>query len=250
MDFDLKGRTALVTGASQGIGRTIARMLASQGVRVVAAARRVEELQKLAAQAEADGGAIFPVHYDLTQENSASRLAENTSDLVGHVDILMNVAGGTRPFPIDASREAWDEAMTLNFFRPRELAHCLVDGMRERGWGRIVNFTGTSEPLDLNGAASGKAATHAWAKGLSRIVAPDGVTINSIQPGRIHSEQIGRKYPTAEKEQAFAKQYIPIGRFGEPEEIAVVALFLASPLACYITGAVIPVDGGLRMFAF
>lgn len=250
MDFELNGRTALVTGASQGIGRTIARMLAQQGVRVVAAARRIDELETLAAQAEAEGGSISLLYYDLEQPGSTSRLAKEAADIVGPVDILMNVAGGTRPFPVDASREAWDEAMTLNFFRPRELAHCLLDGMRQRKWGRIVNFTGTSEPLDLNGAASGKAATHAWAKGLSRIVAPDGVTINSIQPGRIHSEQIGKKYPTPEKEHAFATQYIPIGRFGEPKEIAVVALFLASPLANYVTGAVIPVDGGLRLFAF
>ena len=248
MDFELKGRKALVTGASQGIGRTLARLLPQQGVRVAAAARRADELEALAAEAPA--GSVIPLYYDLYQEGAPAKLAEEASAALGHIDILMNVAGGTRPFPTDASPEQWSEAMVLNFFRPRELAHAVVDGMRERKWGRIVNFTGTSEPLDLNGAASGKAATHAWAKGLSRIVAPDGVTINSIQPGRIHSEQIGKKYPTPEKEQAFAKQYIPIGRFGEPEEIAIVAMFLASPLARYVTGAVIPVDGGLRLFAF
>jgi 3-oxoacyl-[acyl-carrier protein] reductase len=122
--------------------------------------------------------------------------------------------------------------------------------MKARGWGRIVNITGSSEPRSINAANSAKAAVHAWAKGLSREMAPHGITINSIQPGRIMSEQIVRMHPTEEDRQQFARQNIPAGRFGEPEELANLVVFLSSPGAGYITGTVIPVDGGMSRFAF
>jgi len=125
-----------------------------------------------------------------------------------------------------------------------------MPGMRKHGWGRVVTFTGTSEPRMLNAAFAAKAAVHVWSKGLSREVAADGVTINCLQPGRIHSEQISKRYPTMESEREYAQAEIPMLRFGEPEEIAAVAMFLASPLASYVTGTVIPVDGGSSRFAF
>jgi 3-oxoacyl-[acyl-carrier protein] reductase len=170
--------------------------------------------------------------------------------LLGHVDILMNAAGQSRPLPFDASKDQWEEGMVLNFFRIRELTHAIVPSMREQKWGRVVTFTGTSEPRMLNAAFTAKAAVHVWSKGLSREVAADGITINCLQPGRIRSEQIKRRYPTLESELEYSRAEIPVGRFGEPEEIAAVAIFLASPLASYVTGTVIPVDGGSSRFAF
>lgn len=251
MDFELRGRTALVTGASQGIGRAVAQMLAMQGVRVVGAARRTELIARLADEVVARGGErIEPVAADLYQADAPERLAEEAERRVGTIDILMNVAGGSRPVSFEATKEQWEEGMVLNFFRIRELTHALVPAMRKRQWGRVVNFTGTSEPRMLNAAFTAKAAVHVWAKALAREVAADGVTINSLQPGRIHSEQMSQRYPTPELEQAYAKQEIPLGRFGEPAEIAAVAVFLASPLASYVTGTVIPVDGGSSRFAF
>jgi len=162
----------------------------------------------------------------------------------------MNAAGGSRPIDFDATSEQWLEGMTLNFFRIRELTHALVPSMKKNQWGRIITFTGTSEPRMLNAAFTAKAAVHVWAKALSREVAPFGVTVNSLQPGRIRTEQIQKRYPTLESELEYSKQEIPVGRFGEPEEIAAVAMFLASPLASYVTGTVIPVDGGSSRFAF
>jgi 3-oxoacyl-[acyl-carrier protein] reductase len=249
MELDFAGRTALVTGASQGIGRTTARLLALAGVRVVAVARRIALVEQVAAEV-AGKGEIIPLAADFYEEGAPERVAAESRRLLSHVDILMNAAGQSRPVPFDAGKDQWEEGMVLNFFRIRELTHAVVPGMREQKWGRVVTFTGTSEPRMLNAAFTAKAAVHVWSKGLSREVAPDGITVNCLQPGRIHSEQIKRRYPTMESELEYSRAEIPVGRFGEPEEIAAVAIFLASPLASYVTGTVIPVDGGSSRFAF
>jgi 3-oxoacyl-[acyl-carrier protein] reductase len=251
MELDFTGRTALVTGASQGIGRTTARMLALAGVDVVAVARRVTLVEEIAAAVAGKGrGKIIPLAADFYDEDAPARVAAEALRLLGHVDILMNAAGQSRPVTFDAGKEQWEEGMVLNFFRIRELTHAVVPGMRAQKWGRIVTFTGTSEPRMLNAAFTAKAAVHVWSKGLSREVAADGVTVNCLQPGRIRSEQIKKRYPTLESELEYSRAEIPVGRFGEPEEIAAVAIFLASPLASYVTGTVIPVDGGSSRFAF
>jgi 3-oxoacyl-[acyl-carrier protein] reductase len=256
MELNFEGRTALVTGASQGIGRMTARMLAQAGATVVGVARRTELVEQMAAEVaehvgrQGKGGKVIPLQADFYDEDAPERVAARAQELLGHVDILMNAAGASRPVPFEATKEQWHEGMVLNFFRIRELTHAVVPGMRAQGFGRIVTFTGTSEPRMLNAAFTAKAAVHVWAKGLSREVAPHGITINCLQPGRIRSEQISKRYPTAESEREYAQAEIPVGRFGEPEEIAAVAIFLASPLASYVTGTVIPVDGGSSRFAF
>ena len=251
MELDFAGRTALVTGASQGIGRTTARMLALAGVNVVAVARRVALVEEMAAEVAGQGrGKIIPLAADFYDEGAPEHVASEALRLLGHVDILMNAAGQSRPVPFDAGKDQWEEGMVLNFFRIRELTHAVVPSMRQQKWGRIVTFTGTSEPRMLNAAFTAKAAVHVWSKGLSREVAADGITVNCLQPGRIRSEQIKRRYPTLESELEYSRAEIPVGRFGEPEEIAALAIFLASPLASYVTGTVIPVDGGSSRFAF
>jgi 3-oxoacyl-[acyl-carrier protein] reductase len=251
MNFDFQGQRALVTGASQGIGRAVARGLAAQGVQLAIVARRGELLEQLANEIAAAGHPRPKIVVaDLYPEGAGESIAAQATAALGHVDILVNAAGGSRPITIDATKEQWAEGMLLNFFRLRELTHALLPGMRARKWGRVVNMTGTSEPRVVNAAFSAKAAVHAWAKSVSREIAADGVTINSIQPGRIRSEQIQKRYPTLEAELAFAREEIPMRRFGDPEELANLAIFLASPLASYITGTVIPVDGGMYRFAF
>jgi len=250
MDLGLQGKTALVTGASIGIGRGIALALAREGVRVAVAARRGNLLEALAEEMVATGGTkpVLIVE-NLVAEGAPSRIAKTAIAGLGAVEILVNNAGGSRAFKVDATEEQWNEAMTLNFTRQRQLTHALLDPMMARQWGRIINITGKSEPEGINGAFCAKAAIHAWAKGLSREVGRFGITVNSIPPGRIHSEQIRRNY-SPEFRRWQAENEIPVGRYGEPEDVAGLVCFLASPLAGYITGTVIPVDGGLRRYQF
>jgi 3-oxoacyl-[acyl-carrier protein] reductase len=249
MDLGLKSRTAVVTGASIGIGRAIAKGLAQEGARVVGVARRKELLDTLATEVRAAGGTIIPVVQDIVAEGAADQLAARAVAEFGHVDILVNNAGGSRPLPVDAPDSAWDEAIALNFTSYRKLAHALLPQMVARTWGRIINITGKSEPEGLNAAFAAKAAVHAWAKGLSREIGKHGITVNCIPPGRIMSEQIRRNYPEDYREK-FAEEEIPVGYWGEPEDLAALAIFLASQQARYITGTVIPVDGGLRRYQF
>jgi 3-oxoacyl-[acyl-carrier protein] reductase len=205
----------------------------------------------VAAAIVAAGGAE-PVLFeqDMLAHDASSRIAQQALQGLGQVDILVNNAGGSRSFKdLHVSEDAWNEAITLNFHRPRQLGDALIDQMIERRWGRIINITGKSEPDHVNGAFCAKAGLHSWAKGLSRMVGPQGITVNCIPPGRIHSEQIFRNY-TPEYRQWQCENEIPMGRYGEPEDLANLVCFLASPKASYITGAVIPVDGGLRRYQF
>jgi len=251
VDLGLNGRTALVTGASQGIGRVIAKELAREGARIAIAARRAPLLESLADEIERAGGERpVLIVCDLYESDASEQLAQKALERLGRVDILINSAGGSRPIPFEATKEQWQEGMTLNFWRLRELTHALIPSMKKNGYGRVINLTGTSEPKALNAAFTAKAAVHVWSKGLSREVAPFGVTINCLQPGRIRSEQIDRRYPTDEERRKFASEEIPMARFGEPEELSDLAVFLSSPRAGYITGTVIPVDGGMSRFAF
>ena len=246
MDLQLSGKTALVTGASAGIGRAIARALAAEGVRLAVAARRRALLDTLQDEI---GAMLVIIECDLMAEDAARRIARAALAALGNVDILVNNAGGSRKFKLDTGEAQWNEAMTLNFTRQRQLAHGLLDQMMARKWGRIVNITGKSEPEGINGAFCAKAAMHSWAKGLSREVGKYGITVNCIPPGRIMSEQILRNY-TPEYRQWQSEHEIPVGEYGQPEDLANLAVFLASPRARYITGAVIPVDGGLRKYQF
>jgi 3-oxoacyl-[acyl-carrier protein] reductase len=250
MDFELRGKCALVTGASQGIGRGIALALGAEGVKLVIAARRVAELNALADQIAASG-APRPavVECDLMTEGAPADLAQQAVKQAGRIDIVVNDAGGSRAFKLETDDAQWQEALTLNFTRQRQVAHALIEGMMARREGRIINITGKSEPDGINGAFCAKAAMHSWSKGLSREVGKFGITVNCIAPGRVMSEQILRNYEP-EYRQWQCEHEIPVGRYGEPEDIANLACFLASPRAAYITGAVIPVDGGLRRYQF
>lgn len=248
MDLELQGRVAVVTGASAGIGRGTAKVLAREGAAVVVVARREPLLQALADEMAAEG---LPrpviVAGDLQERPQVASIASRALAAAGRVDILVNNAGGSRMLPVDAADDLWDEAFSLNFDSVRRLTQAFLPSMRAQRWGRILNITGSLEPRSVNGANAAKAAVHAWAKGLACDVAAEGVTVNCLMPGRIHSEQIdGRLHPTAESRDAFIRANIPAGYFGEPEDMAHVIAFLCSPKARYVTGQRLYVDGGMH----
>ena len=250
MDLELTGKTAIVTGASSGIGRAIAAQLAREGVRLAVTGRRRELLETLAEDIAARGGErpAIVVH-DAMRDDYVEAVAAQALAALGRVQILVNNAGGSRAFGMEGTEAQWEEALTLNFTRHRQLTHRLLPQMAEKRWGRVINITGKSEPEGLNGAFCAKAALTAWSKGLSREVGKHGITVNCIPPGRIMSDQIRRNY-TPEYRAWQSENEIPMGRYGEPGELADLAVFLASPRAGYITGAVFPVDGGLRRYQY
>ena len=246
MDLGIAGKTALVTGASAGIGRQIAKSLAAEGVKLAVVARRRNLLETLEKEI---GEKLTLIEYDFMKDDAPKTIADAALAGLGSVDILVNNAGGSRKFDLKTTEAQWEEALTLNFTRQRQLTHGLLNQMMAKKWGRIVNLTGKSEPEGINGAFCAKAAMHSWSKGLSREVGKHGITVNCIPPGRIISEQILRNY-TPEYRQWQSEHEIPVGEYGQPEDIANLVCFLASPRARYITGAVIPVDGGLRRYQF
>jgi 3-oxoacyl-[acyl-carrier protein] reductase len=251
MELDISGRTALVTGASVGIGRGIAKVLAGEGLRIAVVARRGNLLEELADELGTAGyERPLIIAADLARDDGPETVAAAARDGLGPIDILINNAGMSAPAPWDAPEQIWSDTMALNFTAVRRLTQRLVPEMQQRTWGRVINITGNMEVTGPNAAIPAKAAVHLWAKGLSRALGGDGITVNCIIPGRIMSEQIvERLMPDPAAREAFARQEIPAGYLGEPEDIGHLVAFLASPLARYINGEVVHVDGGLRRYA-
>jgi 3-oxoacyl-[acyl-carrier protein] reductase len=210
-------------------------------------ARRANLLATLQDEIERAGGPRpLAVPLDLYEAEAAARLRDAALAAYGHVDILINNAGGSRTVPWDSPDSVWDESFSINFTAVRRLTQALLPGMIERRWGRVLCVTGSAEPSTVNAAVAAKAGVHAWAKGLSREIGRHGVTINCLAPGRVHSEQIDKRlHPTQESQAEFSKN-IPLGYFGDPSDVAFLAAFLCSSRARYITGERIHVDGGMH----
>lgn len=252
MDLELRGRTALITGAGTGIGLGIATVLAEEGVRVVLVGRREQTLHTaMASLRGADEGLHRYISQDLSLQDAGSKTAEAAVCLMGSIDILVNNAGISGPLSIGAPEEKWNEAYALRVCAPRQMAEYLIDGMKARGFGRIVNIGGSTEANDIvNSASVMNAARTMYFKSLSREVGSYGITANTISPGLIESEQISRKYPTPEVRSEYSRTHIPVGHFGEPRDLAVLVALLVSPVGRYITGQLISVDGGRDRYAF
>ena len=249
MDLQLAGKVALVTGASMGLGRGIAVILADEGCKLAIVARRKEPLAAVADEIEARGHERpLVLLQDITEDGSAERIKTAVIGQFGRLDILVNNAGGSRPFKKYGTREEWDAGMNLNFHAGRELTHAFLDGMRERKFGRIFNLTGSTEAgAELNAGMPPNGAVTLWAKALSRMVGGDGVTVNCIAPGRLRSEQIDIcAAPTKSRGSNGPPPTFPSATSGEPEDLAVLIAFLSSQKARYITGQLITVDGGAR----
>jgi 3-oxoacyl-[acyl-carrier protein] reductase len=242
MDLGLRGRTAIVCGASAGMGLAIAEAFVEEGANVAMFARRRDVLER-----EADRLGALAVRGDVTTPRDLERLVERTLEAFGAIDILINNSGGPpRGAALGLGPEAYESAVELLLLSVVRLTNLCLPHLEAGGHGRIVNITSSTvrEPTDnlvLSNAV--RPGVIGWAKTLAREVGPKGITVNSIAPGRIDTERIREVYPEGPTEHDL--QTIPLRRLGTPREIADVVCFLASDRASYITGTVIPVDGGL-----
>jgi 3-oxoacyl-[acyl-carrier protein] reductase len=244
MDLGLTGRTALVTAASQGIGRAIAAELVAEGARVVISSRSATDATAREIGAEA------ALQWDSADIDGATVLVDRAQEIVGPLDILVCNTGGP-PMGPDAlafTREQWQAAYETLVLAPMALIERALPGMRERGWGRVINVVSTSvvEPLPyLMLSNAHRSSMTAAFKTISTQVAADGVTLNSVLPGRIGTSRLADASGSLEAAQEAAKTMVPAARLGTPEEMAAAAVFLCSDRAGYITGASLAVDGGL-----
>ncbi|HSW05195.1 SDR family oxidoreductase [Aquabacterium sp.] len=252
MDLQLDKRVAIVTGGGTGIGFGIAELLAEEGAKVVLAGRRGDVLKqaadKIAAKAREEP-VVIPV--DLSAHGGGAELAKATIAKVGRVDVIVNSAGVSQPMSTGSPDELWDAAYALRFAEVRHLIEALLPYMKERRFGRIINIGGSWEVQDIvNSASVMNAARTVYSKSLSREVGRYGITVNTVGPGVIISEQLESRFPTVADREAFVRMHVPAGHFGEPRDLAVLVALLASPLGRYINGEVIAVDGGMHRFAF
>lgn len=232
MDLGLSGKVALVTGASRGIGAAIAAELEAEGARVAASSRSTERFA-----------------WDTADVDGARRLVDDVEAALGPVDILVcNTGGPPAGDPLSFTREQWETAYRSLVLAPMALIERVLPGMRERGWGRILNVVSTSvrEPIaPLMLSNTHRSAAVAAFKTLAREVAGDGVTLNSVLPGRIATDRLRDSHGSIEAAAEAARTQVPAGRLGLPEEVAAAAAFLVSARAGYITGETLAIDGGM-----
>ncbi|MBU4531338.1 MAG: SDR family oxidoreductase [Hoeflea sp.] len=242
--FNLKGRVALVTGASSGLGRAAATFLAQAGARVVGLARRADALDQWCAEA---GGETAYVAADLASDADLETIAAQAAEPFGPPDILVNAAGlNLRQSADDVTRDGWERTIALNLTVPFFLAQALVPAMREKRWGRIINFASLqSRRAFTNGIAYGasKGGVEQMTRAMAEAWSRDGINANALAPGFFHTELTGPVFadPTVSGRHAAATC---IGRNGEMGDIEGPLLFLASDASAYVTGQVLFVDGG------
>ena len=251
MDLGIEGRVALVMGASKGIGRGIAAALAAEGARVAIASRSLEHLEEAAAGI---GPGATPFVADASDLERLAALPAEVEAALGPVEILVANTGGP-PFggALDHDLDEWERAYRSLVLGPRVLAEAVVPGMRERRWGRIVNVGSntTREPNPvLNLSNAHRMAAVGFLKTLAGEVAGDGITVNTVATGRIATDRLADHAGSLEPAEEAARAEVPAGRLGTVEEYGDLVAFLCSERAAYLTGTVIPLDGGLLRSAF
>ena len=249
MDLGLRGKVAMVSGASRGIGRAIALGLAAEGCRLSLCARGKEGVDRVAQEVQKVDAEVTVLAGDVTNEADARRWVEDTQQRFGRVDILINNVGGSRPGGnLSASREDWQNGFALNFFSALDLCRLVVPLMSNQKSGCVINIASVygrewGGPMTYNAA---KAAMISLSKEMARELAPQGIRVNSVAPGSIlfpGGSWEKRQQENPEGIAAFVKAELPFGRFGKPEEVADVVVFLASGRAQWVSGACITVDG-------
>jgi NAD(P)-dependent dehydrogenase (short-subunit alcohol dehydrogenase family) len=267
MDLQLQGKVALVTGSSKGIGEAIARTLALEGATVIVHGRDMTQAQRVAADILASGGRAHVVVGDLTFDEQVQRIVEEAGERAGPVDILVNNAGGSggvKESWATTEPASWTTAYDRNVLSAVRMTTRLLPQMQARRWGRVVNISSlaaTMAPASSPGYAACKAAMNAMTSSLAKAVASSGITVNAISPGTIHSDALDARFREVAAEKGLVDRdapwdaieravlplfaEVPVGRTGEPEEVARAVAFLVSPLAGYITGTNLRIDGGL-----
>ena len=258
MDLGLNGKVALVAASSRGIGRATAAALAAEGARVVMCARDRDPLEQAADRICADTGAdVYAVPTDLSTEQGPAQLVQTTLELTGALDILVTNTGGPPVGTFDElSDQAWQDAFGSLVMSVVRLVRAAAPAMKGRGGGRVINVTSVSVKQPIPGLMLSnalRAAVVGMAKTLSRELAPAGILVNNVCPGRIATDRLNQLDATLaqrsgiplEQVRQQAQQSIPLGRYGQPEELASLITFLASGKASYITGETILCDGGL-----
>lgn len=267
MDLLLHDKTALVTGSGKGIGAAIAHKLAAEGALVIVHGRDCDYTRAVADDIVAAGGRAHAIFGDLTVDSEVAQLIAEAQLLAGHIDILVNNAGGS-----GGAKETWSETQPAswlatfdrNVLAAVRMSTPLLAGMRQRKWGRIINISSlaaTMPPPSAPDYAASKAAINAMTASMAKACAADGVTVNAISPGTIHSATLDARFrevaaqrqlaapdaPWDEIERAVLPLFaqVPVGRVGQLAEIADAVAFLASPLAAYITGSNLRLDGGM-----
>ena len=267
MDLRLEAKKALVTGSSKGIGEAIARKLAAEGAIVIVHGRDRTLAMQVAHDIVANGGRAHAVIGDLTKDEDVERLIGDAEAFSGSIDIVVNNAGGsggTNESWEQSSLESWASAYDRNVLAAVRVTTRLLPAMRVARWGRVINISSldaTMPPASRADYSACKAAVNAMTVSMAKAVAGDGVTVNAVSPGTIHSAVLDAAFRRAAAERGvtdpaaewaevervalpvFAQ--VPLGRVGRLEEIADVVAFLASPLSGYITGVNLRIDGGL-----
>lgn len=257
MDLGLHERVALVTASSRGLGRAIAEELAREGASLVLCARGADALRETAARIrDATGVPVVEVQADLSVTADVERIVHAAHERFARVDVLVTNSGGPPAGPFEShSVDAWDAAVRQLLLSVVALTRGVLPGMRERGWGRIINVTSIAvkQPVDnLVLSNSIRAAVTGLARTLANEVAADGITVNTVLPGYTRTQRVeelaaaaaARNGTSVADETRVWEAQVPMRRLGEPEELAALVAFLASDRASYITGSSIAVDGG------
>ncbi|HWB90334.1 MAG TPA: SDR family oxidoreductase [Puia sp.] len=257
MDLQLKGKTALVLAASKGLGKACAAALAAEGADVIIGARNAATLERTADELRALGkGRVMAVPVDVTDPAQATDIVSAAATTFGKIDILVNNAGGPPFAPFESFDEtAWQKAFELSLLSVVRFSRLVLPYMRKTGSGRMINIVSLSVKTYVPNSVlstSMRMGVIGMAKMLATELGPDNITVNNVAPGSILTDRLkhtmmtsGPGAPSFEELMAQRVKEIPLGRIGKPEELAALVAFLASPLAGYITGTTIQVDGGV-----